>query len=197
MCNSCFGGNNCWCIILVILLFVILCGGCGGCNNDCGNCGNNGCGCGCWVKWIKMCGGENSLKERVSREKRGTITKFFRTLTKDGSYVWKAHTIMYNADSNSIIYCTRFAPITEDGFALCGAPWVCRRPLFLKILFWKAEAFTVLVNAFSVLSGIFRHIFFEEADCKNKRLTLDKILRLWYDIQGAQRGSDGATDNCF
>ena len=63
-----------------------------------------------------------TLKERVSREKRGTITKFFRTLTKDGSYVWKTHTIMYNADSNSIIYCTRFAPITEDGFTLCGAP---------------------------------------------------------------------------
>ena len=47
MCNSCFDGNNCWCIILLIFLFLIICGGCGN-NNDCG-CGgcNNNCGCGC------------------------------------------------------------------------------------------------------------------------------------------------------
>ena len=58
MCNNgFFGGNNCWCIILVILLLFscgngcgnscgnIGCGGSCGCNNGCG-CDNN-CGCGC------------------------------------------------------------------------------------------------------------------------------------------------------
>ncbi|HNZ99305.1 MULTISPECIES: hypothetical protein [Ruminococcus] len=44
MCNSCFGGNNCWCIILLVLLVIILFSGCG--NNGC-DCGNNNCGCGC------------------------------------------------------------------------------------------------------------------------------------------------------
>ncbi len=51
---SCFnfgGGNCCWIIILILILF---CGcgngygnGCGnGCDNGCGGgCGNNGCGC--------------------------------------------------------------------------------------------------------------------------------------------------------
>lgn len=46
MCNNgFFGGNNCWCIILVILLLF----GCGGCGNTgCGSESNNcGCGCGC------------------------------------------------------------------------------------------------------------------------------------------------------
>ena len=44
MCNNgLFGGNNCWCILLLILLL----GGCGGsCGGGCGS-DNNGCGCGC------------------------------------------------------------------------------------------------------------------------------------------------------
>ncbi len=43
MCNSCFDGNNCWCIILLVLLFILLFNGCG--NNGCGCDNNNGCGC--------------------------------------------------------------------------------------------------------------------------------------------------------
>ena len=41
MCNNCFGGNNCWWIIILILLFC----GCGN-NGMCGsNYGNDRCGC--------------------------------------------------------------------------------------------------------------------------------------------------------
>ncbi len=36
MYNNCFGGNNCWWIIILILIF--FCG--------CGNGNGNGCGCG-------------------------------------------------------------------------------------------------------------------------------------------------------
>ncbi len=39
MCNNGFGGNNCWWIIILILLFC----NCGG--NMCGNYTNNNCGC--------------------------------------------------------------------------------------------------------------------------------------------------------
>ena len=42
--NSCFGGNCCWIIIAIIILF-LLCGNCG--SWGCGNNNNNGCGCGC------------------------------------------------------------------------------------------------------------------------------------------------------
>ena len=42
MCNNGFGGNNCWWIIILILLFC----NCGGsmCGNNCG-CDNDRCGC--------------------------------------------------------------------------------------------------------------------------------------------------------
>ncbi|MBR5682202.1 MAG: hypothetical protein IKW96_02800 [Ruminococcus sp.] len=46
MCNSCFGGNNCWSSIILVLLVIILFSGCGCGNNGC-DCGNNNCGCGC------------------------------------------------------------------------------------------------------------------------------------------------------
>ena len=46
---SCFnfgGGNCCWIIILILILFCGCGNGCGGCDNGCGGgCGNNGCGC--------------------------------------------------------------------------------------------------------------------------------------------------------
>lgn len=46
MCNNGFGGNCCWIIILILILF---CGGCGTMGNGCGcnncNCGGNNCGC--------------------------------------------------------------------------------------------------------------------------------------------------------
>lgn len=53
--NSCFGGgNSCWIIIAIILLFLFCGNNSCGCNNGCGcdngcGCGNNGgnCGCGC------------------------------------------------------------------------------------------------------------------------------------------------------
>ena len=47
MCNNCFGGNNCWWIIILILLFCN-CGGsmCGGTYNNGGcGCDNDRCGC--------------------------------------------------------------------------------------------------------------------------------------------------------
>ena len=41
MCNNVFGSNNCWWIIILVLLF---CCGCGNQGNNC-DCGcNNGCG---------------------------------------------------------------------------------------------------------------------------------------------------------
>ena len=56
--NSCFGGgNSCWLIIAIILLF-LFCGnnGCGCGNNGCG-CGNSGCGdCGCGSSGNCGCG---------------------------------------------------------------------------------------------------------------------------------------------
>ncbi len=41
----CGNDCNCWWIIILIVLFMVMCNGCG---NSCG-CGNNGCnnGCGC------------------------------------------------------------------------------------------------------------------------------------------------------
>ncbi len=46
MCNSCFEGNNCMWIIILLIIFILLFSNCGGgCGCDCGN--NNGCGCGC------------------------------------------------------------------------------------------------------------------------------------------------------
>lgn len=41
MCNNnCFGGNNCWWIIILVLLFVC------GCGNGASTCGSNyGCDC--------------------------------------------------------------------------------------------------------------------------------------------------------
>ena len=44
MCNSCFGGNNCWWIIILVLLFVCGCGNNGTAYGGCANY-NNGCGC--------------------------------------------------------------------------------------------------------------------------------------------------------
>ena len=48
MCNNGFGGNNCWSIIILILLFTC-CGGNGLCaSNSCGHscgCDNDRCGC--------------------------------------------------------------------------------------------------------------------------------------------------------
>ena len=43
MCNNGFGGNCCWIIILILILFCGGCGNLGGCGNGCGC--NNGCGC--------------------------------------------------------------------------------------------------------------------------------------------------------
>ena len=51
MWNNGFCGNNCWWIIILVLLFCNCGGGCGttyggnGCGNGCGNWDNNNCGC--------------------------------------------------------------------------------------------------------------------------------------------------------
>ncbi len=55
-----------------------------------------------------------TLRERVEKENKGYITGYFRTKGWNGSFVWKAHTIFYNIETNMAIYCSRVAPL-EDG----------------------------------------------------------------------------------
>lgn len=52
-----------------------------------------------------------TLKERVTAENKGYITGYFRTKARNGSFIWKAHTIFYNPEMNFAIYCSRLAPL--------------------------------------------------------------------------------------
>ncbi len=54
-----------------------------------------------------------TLRERLEKENKGYITGYFRTRAWNGSFVWKAHTVFYNMETNMAVYCSRLAPLEE------------------------------------------------------------------------------------
>ncbi len=58
-----------------------------------------------------------NLKQRIEASGKNFVTKYFRTLIYNGAYVWKAHTILYVPDSNTAVYCSRLASITDQDLA--------------------------------------------------------------------------------
>ncbi len=58
----------------------------------------------------------DTLKQRILEEGKDYITEYFRTKTWNGAYIWKAHTLLYIADLDVVIYCTHFSPVVEHQF---------------------------------------------------------------------------------
>lgn len=56
----------------------------------------------------------STIQARIQDEKRYFITKYFRTLTYNGAFIWKSHTILYQVETDTYIYCTRIASISND-----------------------------------------------------------------------------------
>ncbi len=65
---------------------------------------------------------QTTLVSRLKAAKRGHITRFFRTQNSQGGYIWKAHTMIYIADKNAIVYCSRYAPCNQPGLIERIAP---------------------------------------------------------------------------
>ncbi|MDO4647372.1 MAG: EAL domain-containing protein [Eubacteriales bacterium] len=63
-----------------------------------------------------------TLKERLEQEKRPYLTNFFRTKIHNGAYVWKTHTLQYLAETNKVIYASRYVPILEEDVIRKVAP---------------------------------------------------------------------------
>ncbi len=49
----------------------------------------------------------STIKDRLRGEERGYETRYLRTKTENGAYIWKAHTIQYIPDGDLLIYSTR------------------------------------------------------------------------------------------
>ncbi len=64
----------------------------------------------------------STLIDRLRQKEKGYITEYYRTKTANGAFVWKAHTILYVSDINSVIYCTRDAYFGQAGLLSRIAP---------------------------------------------------------------------------
>ncbi len=56
----------------------------------------------------------STLRERITAKKQSFVTEYFRTLTANGAFVWKGHTILYSHDTHEAIYCSRVAFFDKD-----------------------------------------------------------------------------------
>ncbi len=65
---------------------------------------------------------QTTLTERLKKAERGYLTRYFRTRTANGAYVWKAHTMLYLSDMQVIVYCTRHAYFSQSGLIERVAP---------------------------------------------------------------------------
>ncbi len=58
---------------------------------------------------------QDTLIERLQNANQGYLVEYFRTRTHNGSYVWKAHSMLYISDLNQIIYSVRHIPEQKFG----------------------------------------------------------------------------------
>lgn len=56
---------------------------------------------------------QESIKEYITKPEKGYITKYFRTITCKGDYVWKAHHVIFVPGEEVVVYAVNYAPLEE------------------------------------------------------------------------------------
>ncbi len=99
-----------------------------------------------------------TLVDRLKATERGYIVHYFRTLTANGAYKWKIHTLLYIPNTNSVIYCSRVANFDQPGLIEKVAP-----EHYFKMLQKGSGEFGLSVRR-GVLESRTLNLFWKDAD---------------------------------
>ncbi len=97
-----------------------------------------------FVQWSDF----STVFKRIESDEKGYLGGFFRTLTRNGAYMWMTHHLLYAGANGSVIYAIKPAPLSQPGLLQKLVPEEFRQRMGSGALFEQSLLESKAVNFF-------------------------------------------------